>query len=438
MREHAATTGTRAALAVAILWIAACGDPTHDDIATWQTTQKGPGKLRAALGNAKLDPDLRAHAAEALIGINEWVQVKDALEAMGDGPAKPVVAKLVPRLREQAAVPDGFRPSPAHIAAKDALFFVRAFADDGARNSIDEYLAEWVGQSFDNRQALGRVEGLTIVKHAGPRAAAGLLAAIRKNIAASPDAQGRVPLTSDELLKGLAYTGDPEAAGVLVGIGGRDHPEPTLRKRATGALYWAYVHDVEPPRPDPAALAPHVVQLAEIAKDPDSPGASINDSIALIAAAGQPACEEPMLELVRRPGSQRAFLWVAVREALACLGPAGAPKVVDAVPPGSYERGILDKYLWKKIVGFDNRAAVATSCLALLESTSPVSRVTGIECLGRVSNGSHASAVSALSKDSAVLRGWWGDQEDVPRRERKKDPTVGDVAQEVAKRLENK
>jgi hypothetical protein len=69
-----------------------------------------------------------------------------------------------------------------------------------------------------------------------------------------------------------------------------------------------------------------------------------------------------------------------------------------------------------------------------------VARVTGAELLVRLADpataAEDAARVRALAKDKTVLRGWWGDQADLPPRERKPEPTLGMVAAEAASRLE--
>ncbi len=85
----------------------------------------------------------------------------------------------------------------------------------------------------------------------------------------------------------------------------------------------------------------------------------------------------------------------------------------------------------------DPRADVAKGCRAMLQSDSWVARVTAVECLGMVGSKRDAEAVRALAGDKAKLKGWWGDQSEVPKKRRKKPIGLGAVAQEVAKKLEN-
>ena len=115
--------------------------------------------------------------------------------------------------------------------------------------------------------------------------------------------------------------------------------------------------------------------------------------------------------------------------------------VVDALPPGrSYERGMLARYVWDEITAHTARGVIAQRARTLLESYSWVSRVTGVELLARLelkaSAGADAKKIRALASDRTVLKGWWGKQNDEPKAKVKPDPTLGQVATDAAKELE--
>jgi hypothetical protein len=389
------------------------------------------------VGSSKHDPDLRAHAAQNLIQINEWVAVKEKLLAMSDSDRVAVVAKLVPRLTKDATASEGSAPSRMQSGAKDALFELRAHADDAVREQIDTYLADWLGVNFDDRWTRGRVRGEVIVKHIGRRVAPKLLARARQIIATPPDSEGRIPFMTDDLLKGLAYTGDPEAVGLLLDMAMTDHKEPSLRRRSMAALFVAYVQDPEEPKVDSAALKPHTGRLLGVIRDGSQEGGNINDAFSLLAAAGSPDCIDPLVTLIGEPDDAEAYLWVAVQKGLLCVGAENIAAIVEVMPTQwQYERGILEKYLWKKMYNLEPSHAVAKSCRGLLSSKNWVARITAVECLGKLGKKGDAPALAALANDKASLRGWWGDQSEVPKKDRKKPITLGVVAQEVAKKLE--
>jgi hypothetical protein len=414
-----------------------CEGVDHDNIDKWRETEKGAGKLEAALASSEHDADMRAHAAQNLIQIRQYAAVEQRLEAMTDADRSAVVAKLVPRLSQDAEAPEGQAPSILQTNAKDALFEVRGFAADATRDEIDEYLADWLGVNYEDRTRRGRVRGEQILRHVGKRIAPKLLARARTIIATPPDAQGRIPMFSDDLLRGLAYSGSPEAVELLLDMAMKEHPEPTLQRRSMAALYVAYIEDLEEPKLDPAALAAHAGRFAEVIRDGSQEGGNKNDAFALLAAAGEPACTPHFVSLISEPGTAESFLWAAVQKGLVCVGTDGIPTIVEAMPTQwAYERGILEKYLWKKMKKLDPASTVAKQCRALLESKSWVARVTGVECLGMIGNKGDAEAVRALADDKTALKGWWGDQSELPKGERKKPINLGVVAQEVAKKLE--
>ena len=152
-----------------------CDGVDHENIDKWRETEKGPGKLKNALGSSDHDADMRAHAAQALIQIGEYAPVKQAFAEMSEGDRTAVVAKLVPRLKKDAQAPEGQAPGRIHNAAKDALFEAREFADDVSRTAIDEFLADWLGVNYEDRTRRGRIRGEQIVRVVGKKLAPKLL-----------------------------------------------------------------------------------------------------------------------------------------------------------------------------------------------------------------------------------------------------------------------
>jgi hypothetical protein len=420
------------AAACAILELAgACGgEVSHDEIDKWRTTKKGPAKLKEVVAATARDADLRAHAAQNLIAMGAWADVKDALEADPKQRGE-VVAKLAPRLQQSATVPEGYAPAAQHAAAKDALFRIRAYADEQTRGAIDEYLADWLAVSYYDRAGRGTVAGATILKTIGKVAAPKLLTEARSVIAAVADEQGRVRMLSDDLLLGLAYTADSAAVAMLIDMAAQPHEDETLQRRAMGALYVAYIEDLEEPRPNPTALKPQVARLAQLARDRDQLPSNINAAFDLMAAAGPPECVAPMVSLVDEKRAEEAFLWLAVQKGLLCVGAAEADKIVEVIPPRAYERAILEKYLWNKMKTLEPTAVLADSCRRMLGSINWVARVTAVEILAEIGQKSDAASVHALATDKTQLKDWWGDA-------KRPSPTVSAIAQEVAKKLENR
>src|SRR5215207_9440278 len=77
---------------------AGCEKTDHENIDRWMKTQKGPDKLKKAVRDVSIDPDLSAHAAENLLKAGQDGEVRGALEALPPDRRAVVTARLAPRL----------------------------------------------------------------------------------------------------------------------------------------------------------------------------------------------------------------------------------------------------------------------------------------------------------------------------------------------------
>ncbi len=438
-----------------------CEGPTHENIDHWIRTEKGPDKLRSTLADTELAVDLRAHAAQNLVGIDELPAVLELLTGLEEADRQAVIAALAPRLWDHARISGALtRPSADQVLAKDALFELRQLASADARALIDGYLIDWlVGGYYVGRAREGRVQGAAIVRAVGPAATPELLAATRAVVEAPAGADGARLQVEFELLVGLAATGSPEAVDYLLGLieppagdaageadTGDDTDEqqrrdPALPKRALDALYRAYV-DPQGRFPVCAgdSLLPHLDRLSALARDPDRPLTERDDLIALIGQAPAPACVAALTPLISGPVREPMVRWVSANAALRCgRGDAIVP-VSEALPTaGAYEVERLAGVLWTPMAALEDHAVVAAKARILLQSKSWVARVIGVELLGHLSLATDAAEdavrVRALSGDRTPLRGWWGDQRELPRGERKPLPRLGERAAAVAEQL---
>lgn len=422
-----------------------CEEVSHENIDKWMRTQKGPGKLVDAFEDRSLDADLSAHAGQNLVRMD---RVEDVVRILEDMPAErraEVLAALAPRLWEDARIEGEMTvPSPAQIMAKDALFDVRRSAGDETRAQIDGYLSDWLTEGYYSARArVGRVRGATIVRALGERAASGLLRRAKSLLAAKPgeDDNTRFQL-EDPLLLGLAATGHADAAGLLLDMMTLEHPDKSLAGRAMDALYMGYVkNDGLFEVADGKALVPHVERLAELALDPDRDNKTVNDAIRLIGVAGAPACVQPLVRVMADAHGDM-LRWVAANAALQCGKADALGPVADALPArGAYaEKEILGAIVEPLLAVEEDTAAVAQKARTLLQSRSWVARIIGVELLARLKQAENAAADAALlrglAKDKTRLRGWWGDQSDLPKRERKPEPRLGERALGVAAALD--
>lgn len=435
--------GAAAVLALAIL-AAGCESTSHDNIDKWMVTEKGPGKLRSAVRDVELDPDMCAHAAQNLIRMEEMDNVLEAIETMSDSRRKAVLDKLVPRLWEDARVPgEDVVPSPAQVGAKDALFDVRRFADESQRKAIDEHLAEWLtGGYFAGRARQGRHRGEAIMRELGPAAATRLLASANAVVAAPPDSRGARLKIEEGLLLGLAATGSPEAVEFILDLVKMERGDRDLAQRAFDALYQGYVDNRELfPVADSKALEPHLERLTGFAQDETLSNKMANDAIGLIGAVAPPTCIERLVELVRFPHGNENYTWVSAIAAIRCGKAAAIVPVAEALPRDRQYVQTELAGLTDSMAALGDARAVADAARTLLGSESWAARLVSIELIARLAEKGSASAEDAqvlrrLAGDKTVLAGWWGDQSDVPKRERKKEPRLGERAEEVAKQLD--
>jgi hypothetical protein len=443
------------ALLVSSVLLVACERPTHENIDHWIRTERGPDKLAAALNDPELDPDLRAHAAQNLIRRDQTDTVLAILADVPAGPRQTVLAALIPRLWQDARISGALtRPTADQVAAKDALFELRPLAAGEPGQRLDAYLLEWLADGYYvGRAGAGRAVGATILRAIGPAAGPRMIAATRAVVDAPPDTSidpsGARLQVEPELLLGLAATGNPEAVGYLLELASRADRDPELPRRALGALHAAHVDNGERfELADRGALAPHLGRLADLARDDELSVDMRDQAIALIGAAGPPACIEALVPLIAGRHQNEMVRWVSANAALRCGKAQAIVPVAEALPlAGAYEASKLAGVLWEPMAALDDRELVAGQARILLASESWVARIIGVELLGHLARQGEASAervreaaadaerVRALASDRTVLRGWWGEQQGVPARDRKQPPRLGERANEVADRL---
>ena len=83
---------------VCLVALVACNKPSHDNVEKWRNTEEGPGRLEKAVKNTDLDMDVRAHAAEALISLDQVDKVVAAVGTMSPEQRNFFFEKLTPRL----------------------------------------------------------------------------------------------------------------------------------------------------------------------------------------------------------------------------------------------------------------------------------------------------------------------------------------------------
>jgi hypothetical protein len=421
-------------IAIALLFAAGCEKTNHENIDKWTRTQKGPGKLKKALADEDLEADLSAHAGANLIKMQHEGDVRAALEKMSPGRRTQLVAKLAPRLWDLARVEGETQlPNPEQIAAKDALVNLRKYADETQKPQIDGYLTDWYTvASYEGRATAGATLGAAVMRMLGPPAGAKLMK-VANSVLAAPGQEKVKNRIGDELMLGLAASGDVEAVKFLLDLVKLDRGDATQGKRAISALYKTYVDpqglfDIASPEP----LVSSLDQLVAIAKDDAQPGQVINDAVALIRAVGAPACFQPLVGMVRTPHRESRFKYVAAFNALRCGGAKSIPEVVRALPDqGTYVKEELQGSISGEIAKLTPRDQVLAALRELLGDKSTVARWVAIEALAAMKSTEDASKIAALSGNKDRLVGYWGER----NPEGKPDPTLGQRAKELADQL---
>ncbi len=424
---------------IALVLSAACEDTSHASIDKWMNTSKGPAKLKAALRDGSLDPDLSAHAAENLIRLNDTATVVEVVGGLAEPRRAKVLAALGPRLWKLARIEgELLEPNALQLAAKDAMYELRASADEAARAQLDGYLVEWfTGGYYEARATRGRWSGAQVLRAVGPAAGEKMIAAANAVVSAPVKDGGRLTI-GDQLMLGLAVTAHPDAVKYVFDIMGMERGDKTLAERAIGALARAFL---EPPDAafevvDGAVLTPHVGQLAKVAKDGASSARMANDAINLIRIVGPPHCIEPLVSMVAHPHDSDRFVWVGTSNALRCGGVDAIVPVAEAIPTsGSYHHEDLQGSVVGEIARISPAARALDEARKLLDSRSWVARWVGIEVIGKLGTKDDAVRLDALAKDKARLVGYWGDQDELPKKERKAEPTLGKQAATVAAAL---
>jgi len=421
-------------IAVALLFAAGCEKTNHENIDKWPRTQKGPGKLKKTLVDEDIDADLSAHAAANLIKMQQDAYVRDALEKMSPGRRQQFVGKLLPRLWDLARIEsENAIPNAQQIVAKDALITARKYADDTQKQQIDGYLTDWYAvSSYEARAGVGATLGAAVMRMLGPNAGKKLMQ-VANSVLAAPGQDKVKNRIGDELMLGLAASGNTEGVKFLLDLVRLDRGDPTQAKRALSALYKTYVDPgglFEIASPEP--LVSSLDQLVSLAKDDALPGQVINDAVALIRAVGSPACLAPLVGMVRTPHRESRFKYVAAFNALKCGGAKSVTEVVRALPDqGAYVKEELQGSVSGEIAKMSPPDQVKASLRELLADKSTVARWVAIEALAAMRSVEDAPKIAALSGNKDKLVGYWGER----NPGNKPDPTLGQRAKELSEQL---
>lgn len=338
--------------------------PTPEKIARWKETERGPHKLREALGQGGLDPSLRAQAFAALVEIGLQ---QDALAELGkadDKDRKAIIHDAVPRLAELARGSGiaGSATTRAQREAKDALFALRGDAAPADRDAADAALIEWTTADLNGRMSSGGHSSDVILTAIGAKAAPRLselmqpgssqlvsAAAIYGKVA-PPDDRARA---ADALIERIRKAGpkglDEQALQALGLIGGT---------RATAFLVDQAEHGRDEATREKALLALAQGNLGQgdsalqaaalrIAADKKAPGKVREAAFGVLEK--MPTSVTALVGLMHDPDA--TVRWRAVEAALEAGKDKAVVPVLEALDPaGKYKQEDLDDYVIKDLV----------------------------------------------------------------------------------------
>lgn len=416
--------------------LGACDKVDHDNIDKWTHTEKGPEKLKKAFTDESVDPDLAAHAAANMVKTQKDGDVRTGFDAMTKEHRAQVVSKLAPRLWDMARVDrEDLLPASQQIQAKDMLVHIRKFAEPADTKVIDGYLADWYGvKSYEERAKAGAHLGAEVMRTIGTPGGKKLIEVLNSLIAAPGQEKTKFRI-GDQLLRGLAASGDPAAIKKVIETAKLDRGDQTLSRRAMEALKEAFVktagyYEIREPAvlKDPAILD----GLASIAKDDAMPPEATNDAVDLLGVVGAPACIAPLVQLIAYPNGDPAVKYQGAERALRCGQVAAIKDVVEAFPSTRpYDQKDLQGAVAGEIARLTPKDKVLAAVRDLLGSKNKVARWVALETLLALKSTEDIPKIKALEGDRDVLTGFWGEPG-------KPDPTVGDRAKQVVEALGGK
>jgi hypothetical protein len=398
-----------------VLCATAC-EVTPEKIAHWKETERGPAKLRDALGNDSLSAPLRGQALAALVELGMTSEALGELGKAPDAARSAIVHEAVPSvaaLLGKVGAPDPTtRPQRE---AKDALFTLRKDAAAGDRDKIDELLVAWTTADLVGRMSQGGNSSEKILIAIGPRATprlVELLAANSPQTVTAASLLGRIAddatraraadqlvaalrkapsaAQSEPLLQALGLVGGPRASAFLVDAA--EHGMERAREKALLALAQGRLDPH-----DQAALA----GALRICADKKAPGEVREAAFQLTEKIGADAVQG----LVHLMGDADATVgWRAVEAALAAGKDKAVAPVLEALSPQKpYKKEDLDSYVVHDL-GLIGPGAVAP-LKDELKSKSWVAKVCAVRGLAQVGKAADADALVPLVADATPLKG---------------------------------
>ncbi len=160
-----------------------------NDIDTWQSTVKGPGKIVSVALTPKYDVVLRAKALVALVemdreDVDGLAEFEQTLRKLNDKDSPQILAETAKRLNslmqgDDAKPPkDDSGPAALQVRAKDAAFILVPLAPETVRQDLSTSIVQWLAADFNGRSLAGKFSAEQIIRSLGASAGTQLVAAL--------------------------------------------------------------------------------------------------------------------------------------------------------------------------------------------------------------------------------------------------------------------
>jgi len=397
------------ACAAALAAAAGCSKPSAENIQLWKTTEKGPEKLKDALGDRSLAPQLRAEALNALVDIGRAEEADTILAQLPPDDRLAIIQAAIPL--DEAAMHD---PSPEKaLAFRDALFSLRQFAGAQEKESIDGVLLPAIERDLvSGRLRNGRHSIEKMLTAIGPGGAAMLATVLGEPTPAYPTAAELLGRVGDDAAraKGAAALVErakkekviqPAMWRAIGAVGGpvaikflEEKSQDGNRETAVSAVRAMREH-----------RDPSVLPLAlKVAADPRADRLVRDEMFGVVENIGGPEAQKGILAIIASD-KEEIVRYRGFEVLLAISKADGIIPGLEAFPAGAaYKRIDIDDLLVKLIekLGAPARPALVKA----LGSRSPLARMTAAMSLEQIGRAADAPALEAVAKDGATLKGF--------------------------------
>ncbi|MSP63065.1 MAG: hypothetical protein EXR72_22555 [Myxococcales bacterium] len=390
-------------------------DVTPDKIATWKETERGPVKLREAVRNGSLAPDLRGLALTALVELGMLGDAEEDLKAGTEGDRKGTLHAAAPLLATMAKGDGAVETKRQQRNAKDALFQFRGYAAAEDLAAIDDALIAWTTVDLAGRMTAGGQSSEKILGAIGARAGARLAEVVgdgstsdqsrmeaARLIGKAGDKAAREQAGAtlverarkapkDDTLQQLGLVGGDHAVAFLTQLAEDGSKPEKLRK--TALLSLAQGND--------AAFLPAVMRIAGDAKAP----LPVRDAAFTAAEKVGSAAVPGLIKLMEDKDEQ--VRWRAIEAAFkAGKAEAVAPVLEGLSTARSFSKDDLESFVVHdlELIG----PLVLPALRGELKSKSWVARVVAVIALGKMGRAEDAARLEALAPDATRLKGWAG------------------------------